>query len=674
MPRALGAACPTAVAGGLTLRFVPFRWLFFRYAPLGGLLAALLLGGPRHAGAQEFSPRVAVPPDSLHVPPPGGEPADSLGRRFDEARLRLSLERYTRRGTIVGRGLAAFFRLTRPQQEERGLDAVLLNRQFDQHNFKIVRRVRITPLDAFGYSLNDSLRQPRTLLERTGNAVHLRTARSRIRQVLLFRVGQPLPPQALAESERLLRQTDEIFDARVLVDERTATRDSVDILVYTTDVFSITAGYELRGGPGSAVAQLGDQNFLGLGHQLNNRYQYGRDLPQPWGYEATYQVPFRNFVYAKGYYYNEYEEHSGGVSVQRDFYSPSARWAGALSVEDINRRLVLPRDPAPLPGQPPNYRTRSFTRQSLWVGRALRLRSYDLGYENPGRLVLTGSLTRENHFTNPTDTPDDRSRTLVLGTVGYSVRRYYKDKYLFGFGRTEDVPTGTLLSLTGGFETSTGPARRYLDLRLAAAGYSQRQGYLYAGLDLGTYQRMQPGGGGWEQGLLNAEALYFTRRFRLGSYQARHLLSARATVGFNRYSEEVLLAGITSNLGGVRGFQPAGQLLPTSRFLANYEGTVYTPLSLAGFRVAVLAFADVAFVSERVGGGSPFGNGAPYPGFGLGLRFRNELTALRTFQILIGYYPRGQNTPNGLRLFETTRDSYQFSDFSFSQPGVARYE
>jgi len=112
------------------------------------LLSGLLLGGLARAQAQtpSFSPRLAVPPDSLHAAATTeAPPADSLGRRFDEDRVRVRLERYTRRGTIVGRGLAAFFRFTKPQQEEHGLDAVLLNRQFDQHNFKIVRRVTIRP-------------------------------------------------------------------------------------------------------------------------------------------------------------------------------------------------------------------------------------------------------------------------------------------------------------------------------------------------------------------------------------------------------------------------------------------------------------------------------------------------------------------------------------------------
>jgi hypothetical protein len=649
---------------------MPRQFSFYHSVLLLGWL--LWLGSAVPARGQDFTPRLAVPPDSLHAAEEAPElPADSLGRRFDENRLRLSLQRYTRRKTIAGRAVQAFFRLSRPREEDQGLDAVLLNRQFDQHNFKIVRHVTITPFDAFGYSLNDSLRQPRTFLEKAGNAIHIRTAPARIRQLLLFKPGQPLLPQALAESERLLRQTDELLDARVLVNDVTASRDSVDILVYTTDVFSISAGYDFRS-PTQAVVTAGDQNFLGLGHQFDNRYQYGRDLPQDWGYEGTYRVPFRNFVYGRGYYFNEFESHSGGVAVQRDFYSPSARWAGALSLDAINLRIVLPRDAPPAEGQQPNFQFRSYTSQSLWVGRALRLRSYDLGYENPGRLIVAASVLHENHTTNPTDTPDDRTRTLYLGAVGYSVRRYYKDKYLFGFGRTEDVPAGTLLSLTAGMEANPVGARRYIDAKVAAAGYSERQGYLYGSLGFSTFQRVQDGG--WEQGLLSGQFLYFTRRYRLGNYQSRHLLNARLTAGFNRYPAEVLLSGIGGAGGAVRGFQPAGQILPTSRLTTSYEGTVYTPLSLLGFRMAVLAFADVAFINQTIGGGSPFGTQTPYTGFGIGFRFRNELTVLRTFQLLLGFYPRGQLTPNGLRLFETTRDSYRFSDFSFGQPSVVRYD
>ena len=642
-----------------------FRHSFLLLFALLGLLA-------RPARAQSFDPRSAVPPDSLRA----GEQllphrADSLRQRFDEQRMLTRLQAYTRRKTIAGRAASALFNFTQRQEEQAGLDAVLLDRQFDRHNFKIVRRINIRTLDAFGYSLTDSARVPRTFWEKSGNALHLKTARSRVRQVLLFRPGQPLEPQALAESERLLRQTPEILDARVLVNEATTTRDSVDLEVLTTDVFSITAGYEF-GTPQSGRVTFGDANFLGLGHQLENSYRYGENLDlntrpvaQQWAYDGSYTVPFRRFVSAQARYRNEFNYRSGGVSVQRDFYSPSAHYAGALNLNSFSQNVALAPPPA---GQPYVFYPLRYTVQDAWVGRALRLRSYDLGYENPGRVIVSARVINANFTTVPTS--EYRSGTLLLGTVGYSVRRYYKDRYLFGFGRTEDVPTGTLLSFTAGFDANSVVPRRYAAVRLAAAGYSTRHGYVYAGVDLGAFQLLNEGRN-WEQGLLGTEFTSFTRLYHVGNWQYRHFLSSRGTIGFNRRPGEQL-QGIT-NERGLRGFSPAQPVLATSRFVVNYETTLFTPLSLLGFRLAGIAFADAAWVSDRPRGGSPFA-GAPYTGFGLGLRFRNEFTALRTFQLLIGYYPRGLNAANGTRLFESARETVTFTDFGLGAPGTGQYQ
>jgi len=629
----------------------------------------------RPAAGQTFDPRSAIPPDSLHaseeILP---HRADSLRQRFDQERMLTRLQAYTRRKTIAGRVASGLFNFTKRQEEQAGLDAVLLDRQFDRHNFKIVRRIDIRTLDAFGYSLADTTRHPRTFWERSGNALHIKTARSRVRQVLLFRPGQALEPQALAESERLLRQTPEILDARVLVNETTSTADSVDISVLTTDVFSITAGVEV-GTATSGLITFGDDNFLGQGHQFENAYRYGRDLPQAWAYQGSYTAPFRHFVYAQARYRNEYNYRAGGVSLKRDFYSPSTRYAGALSLDSYAQNVALQ---APPPGEPYVFYPLRYLVQDAWVGRALRLRSYDLGYENPGRLIVAARVYRTEFTTVPAPEPgavanyagDYHNGTLLLGTVGYSVRRYYKDRYLFGFGRTEDVPAGTVLSLTAGYDVNRVVPRRYLDARIAAAGFSPGSGYVYGAVDVGAYQRLD-GGRRWEQGVLSTEFTAFTKLYHFGNWQYRHFLSSKATVGLNRRPGE-FLQGI-NNERGLRGFSSPSPILATSRFVVNYETTVFTPLSLLGFRLAGIAFADAAWVSERPGGGSPFA-GSPYTGFGLGLRFRNEFTALRTFQVLFGFYPRGLTAANGVRLFETARETVTFTDFGLGSPGTGLYQ
>jgi hypothetical protein len=232
------------------------------------------------------------------------------------------------------------------------------------------------------------------------------------------------------------------------------------------------------------------------------------------------------------------------------------------------------------------------------------------------------------------------------------------------------VPTGTLLSFTTGYEVSSVLPRRYFDVRIAAASFSANSGYLYGAVDFGSFQTInQPRV--WQQGLLGTELTAFTKLYHTGNWQYRHFLSSRGTIGLNRNPGDIL-QGITNDRG-LRGFSPGQPILATSRFVVNYETTLFTPLSLLGFRLAGIAFADAAWVSDQPRGGTPFG-GAPYTAFGLGLRFRNEFTALRTFQLLIGYYPRGLATPNGIKMFESTRETVTFNDFGLGAPGTAPFQ
>ncbi|WP_303312572.1 hypothetical protein [Hymenobacter sp. BT730] len=634
----------------------PLPSIFCRPGVAFGLFLAGLLLLCLPAWAQQPE-RPVTPIDSI-----GATRPDSLRRRLDQERILNSLKAYTKRKTIAGKAAAALFNFTGRQEERAGLDAELLDRQYDRHSYKVVRRININTLDAFGYRLNDPTRKPRNILEKSANTLHIKTSRARVRQVLQFRVGEELEPQALAESERLLRQTSEIADARVFVNESTTSQDSVDIEVITRDVFSISGSVQLRD-VGAGVIGLRDVNFLGQGHQFRNRYEYGRPKPQTWSYEGSYQVPFRNFLTGQVHYLNRYENREINLVVSRGFYSINTRYAGAVALNSFDRPLILNH----ADGSPDSLVPLRFNTQDVWIGRALRLHSYDLGYENPGRIIVSGRFIRTNYYRRPDET-NYQNAGLVLGTVGYSVRYYYKDTYLFGFGRTEDIPTGTLISLTSGYEFNEARNRRYFGIHAAAASYNPRRGYLYVSGDFGSFVRGRSND--WQQGVAGGELLYFTRLFHTGNYQWRHFFWNRTAIGLHRLPNEQVL-NIDGDRG-LRGFRTDGNLRGTSRFVLNYEATLYTPLSFLGFRVAALGFADAAWLNTS-GRTLPFQE-TPFTGFGLGLRFRNEYTALRTFQILFGFYPRGQFERNGIRVFENARPFYDFNDFSFGEPSLVRYE
>jgi hypothetical protein len=97
--------------------------------------------------------------------------------------------------------------------------------------------------------------------------------------------------------------------------------------------------------------------------------------------------------------------------------------------------------------------------------------------------------------------------------------------------------------------------------------------------------------------------------------------------------------------------------------VVNYESSLFTPVSFLGFRLALVNFADVGWLSD--GDRSNPLRTKPYQGYGIGIRFRNEFMAFNTIQVLVGYYPQGTSP---LKTYNSTRPYYDFNDFRFSQP------
>jgi hypothetical protein len=587
--------------------------------------------------------------------------ADTTRQKFDE-RVMDNLRELSQRKTIMGKLLKAILVFDRKDEEVMGLDAELIQREYERHNYKIVRRINIMTLDALGYSINDTTRVPRNFLEKAGNSLHAKTRRYLVRNKLLFQKMEPLEPLALVESERLLRQTDYLLDARIIVDERTTTEDSVDVLVITKDIFSLGGSGSYSPSSGAGRVSLRELNFLGLGHQVRGSHRFNMNAPRPWEVTAGYTIEniSNTYLTADLNYIdqNYYKEKSAFLG--RDFFATNTKYAGAISVSEIEERLLLP----PVPEDTiQRFASLRYSRQDLWLGRSFKFKSYNLGYEPRGRVISGLRVINSNYHVRPTGNFQDN--ILILGSLGYSVRRYYKDRYLYGFGRTEDVPAGTLFSVTYGYERGDLFNRRYLGLDLSLAKYTPTFGYLYGRAGYGSFIR----NGQWEQGLLELESLYFTRLYERGNWKLRHFINAQGTIGINRNPEELLSI---NNEQGLRGFR-SDLLRGNRRVVLNYEANLYTPFSLFGFRLATLAFADIGWLSYG-NKSSPF-QSTPYKGFGVGFRFRNEYLSFSTIQVLIGYYPKIPNNEDfsNFRIYESSRPFYDFADFRFTRPGVAEF-
>ncbi|WP_242927815.1 hypothetical protein [Pontibacter vulgaris] len=586
---------------------------------------------------------------------------DTTYQKFDE-RIMKNLRQMSERKTIMGKLLKSILVFDRVEEEVTGLDAELIEQEYEKHNYKIVRRIDIRTLDAFGYSINDTSRVPRNALEKAANSVHIKTGRGLIRNKLLFKKNEPLEPLALVESERLLRQTEYLLDARIVVNELTSTNDSVDVFVVTKDVFSIGGSGSYSPSSGSGRISLRDLNFLGQGHQVRTTYRFNMDRPRPWELAGYYTVENigKTYVSADINYVdqNYYKEKS--AYLRRDFFSTNTKYAGAVGMASIEELILIPSTPQDTIA---HYEQLGYLKRDMWIGRSFKFKTYNLGYEPRSRLIVGLRLTDTDYSKIPTTNFQDN--TVLLGSVGYSLRRYYKDRFLYGFGRTEDIPAGTLFMFTAGYEKGVVASRRYFGVESSFAKYSTGKGYFYGRAAYGSFIRDD----NWEQGVLDLETLYFTRLYENGNWKLRQFIIGRGTFGINRNPEDLINI---NNENGLRGFR-SDMLRGSRRVVLNYEANLYTPLSLLGFRLAALAFADVAWLSSG-NTSSPFKE-KPFQGYGIGFRFRNEYLSFSTIQVLFAYYPKLPDTGNyrDYKIYESSRPYYDFADFRFRQPGTVSF-
>ena len=618
------------------------------------LLALCLAGMLLFSGTAAAQKKPVAKPDTTTVE------TDTIKQRFDE-RMMGKLREVSERKTIMGKLLKSIL-VFEKDVEPQGLDVEVIQQAYRLHDFKVVRNINIMNLDALGYSIHDTTRVPRNILEKAGNSIHLTTRQFLIRNKLLFEQNEVLEPLDLLESERLLRQTDYLLDARIIVDEQTTTQDSVDILVITKDIFSLGGSGSYSPSSGSGRISLRELNFLGWGHQLKTSYRFNLDLPQPWEFSGAYTIENigKTYLSADLTYVNQNYYQERGAYLRRDFYATNTKYAGAVGASWIEERIILPNEPD---NPELKFGMLKYSRQDAWLGRAFALKTYNLGYDPRGKIVL-GARVINTHY-DSSATPNFKSNRLFLGSIGYSVRKYYKDRYLYGFGRTEDIPAGGVISLTLGYEDGARLDRRYLGASTSFARYRKNSGYLFGSITYGSFLN----NGNWEQGVLDVQSFYFTRLYEKNEWKLRHFILGRGTYGIKRNPEELL--SIDNELG-LRGFR-SDRLRGHRRISLSYEANVYTPFSLFGFKVATLAFADVAWLSTG-NKSSPF-KSTPYSGFGVGFRFLNEYLTFSTIQVLLSYYPKlpiNENRSN-FRLFESSSAYYEFTDFTFSRPGIAEF-
>lgn len=526
-----------------------------------------------------------------------------------------------------------------------------------------IRKIIIKQLDVFGPTINDTNRVARSWIERTGNKLHFRTKKRFIQNSLLFKEGDYVDPIVLADNERILRGLPYLEDARIIVNSSGIVNDSADIMVLVKDVWSTAFNIDVEN-VYSGRFDIWDKNIFGLGHEIQSGILWKtNDIPST-GVQNSYTINniSNTFISGKLFYNNSFHDESYGIKLQRDFFTPNIKYAGGLSWSNLQSRVLFKVDTLNI-YQPIQYNSFNF-----WAGRSFQIKRSGFA-KMRHNFTLTGGLMRNQFFERPqiseTSYYNLQSKTLLLASASYSNHSYFKSNFIYNFGRTEDIPIGSEISVTVGKEINEFANRSYAASKLSLGTFIGNVGYFYTSLNFGSFFLKD---GKLEQGVITSQFQYFSPLVLLKRYKFRQFVNFIVTSGINRFSNEYLTLNHTN--GGISGFVN-DSVYGTQRLNMHWETTCFTPWEFYDFRCVLFAFADHSWLANS---SAKLLSKLPYTGIGLGIRIRNERLVFNTIQIGFTIYP---NIPSGskTKTFEISGEPLLNSpNFLPQSPGLIPYQ
>ncbi len=237
-----------------------------------------------------------------------------------------------------------------------------------------------------------------------------------------------------------------------------------------------------------------------------------------------------------------------------------------------------------------------------------------------------------------------------------------KDKYIFKFGITEDVPVGKVISLTGGFQKKNNVGRVYLGARFSSGNYYS-WGYLSSNFEYGTFLRASKA----EQGVFSVGINYFTNLIEIGQWKFRQFVKPQLIIGINRIDYDSLTI---NNEYGLRGFN-SPTLSGNSRMLFTSQTQFYAPWNFIGFHFGPYLNFSLGMLGDASKG---FRNSKLYSQIGLGVLIKNDNLVLNAFQLSISFFPVipgiGDNVFK-MNSFQTV--DFGFRDFEIGKPATVLF-
>lgn len=537
-----------------------------------------------------------------------------------------------------------------------------LPRPYSDFEGKIIRDIHITTLDPFGYSVTDTAKQTQNFLSKAGNGTHVKSQRITIRNLLLIHKNEPFDSLLLKESERLVRSQGYVHEVAFRVVPVGIKSDSVDIYIRELDTWSLIP--EASASTEKYTIDVTDKNFLGFGHRFQN--VFSRDyIAGTNSFYTNYSIPnIRNTFISSTLHFgiDGLGNYNRSINVDRPFFSPFAKWAAGVYVNQLFRYNSIRMSDSVSVQQNIKY-----IAEDYWAGNAHQIFKGNTEDARTTNLILAARYYRLRYQERPDELYDPlrnySNEDFPMAAIGISTRKYVQDKYIFKYGPTEDVPVGQVYGITGGYQVRNNIGRVYAGARFSIGNFIE-WGYMSCNLEYGTFFRASRA----EQGVFIAGLNYFTDIFEIGKWKFRQFVKPQLTLGINRFSQETITI---NNENGLRGFSTTS-LAGTKKVVVTFQTQSYAPWNVLGFRFGPYLIYSLGILGND---GTGFKNSHMYSQFGLGVLIKNEYLVFDYFQISIAFYPiipgDGENI---FKINSNATTDIGFRDFILGKPGTVVYQ
>lgn len=528
---------------------------------------------------------------------------------------------------------------------EKSQDSTFFQRSeegFQQFAGKVIRRIIIRNL-SFGENVLDTASGIISTLTRAADKLQTNTKDYIVRELLFVKKGQLVDPYLLADNERFLRDQNFIKDARIIV--RHVAEDSVDVIVRLRDVFSW--GGELKtSGIKDFQASIYDANFLGMAQRLQYTMLYDRTRSPVIGSELRYRKTsiagsFINVDAAyttidRGASLGNENETAYYLKLDRPLYTPNARLAGGLELSWNRSTNVFEKPPA-------MFIDYKYQLGDVWLGYNIGVyKQKKEGKDHRRRRFVSMRYFDQRFIQLPKlDSFDARyaDKRYVLGQFTWYKINFYRTNYIYGFGRTEDIPVGMMRKVTMGPVQVDSLRRWYVGWEYDHWLVDKRSNYWNYTLSLGTnlYKKQ------WQDNSALLNISWFSRLYDFPKLKLRQFANISYTGIYNQHVYEPLY--INNEFGLVR-FN-TDSIRATQRYSAGTETSLYTRWKILGFKIGFFAFGRATVMTPKQTG---VFQGGFFPAVGGGIRTRNENLIFGTIEARFTWFPRTLYDVNNLTL------------------------